>query len=113
FRDQGTEQFLARAEGNAAQILAVEIEQVERDQRESAAMPFAERLLQVAEIGAALGIEHRDLAVEPELLAGQRTDFVGKRGEFIGPVLARARHERDLVAIAPAIDAVTIDLDLV
>src|SRR6185312_3158818 len=57
FRDQGTEQFLARAEGSAAQILAVEIEQVERDQREPAAMPFAERLLQVAEIGAALGIE--------------------------------------------------------
>src|SRR6185437_10363593 len=55
FWDQRTQQFLAFEQPCAAQILAVEIEQIESDQRQLLIVLLAQRLLQIAEIRTALG----------------------------------------------------------
>jgi hypothetical protein len=68
--EQRREPCLALVERTLAQILAVELQQVEQVVADVPAA-VAQRVLQRAEIGVAFGVSHRDLAVEQRAVARQ------------------------------------------
>src|SRR5204862_3328873 len=81
--DQRMQQALALAERDTAQVVAVEVHQVESEERDAgggdARLAKPHTPLQRAEAGAALRVERDDLAVDDGLL---RRDVLANAGEL-------------------------------
>ncbi|TCR68184.1 hypothetical protein EV560_10210 [Bosea sp. BK604] len=96
------EERAALVEPQLAQVVAVEIEQVEgierRGGRSQLAARAAERLLQGEEIGSALGIEHDSFAIDDRAVDAEQTGSLRHGREAVAPVMAAACDDPDLTA---------------
>lgn len=110
--DQFAQGLLAVTQRQAAQILAVEREQIEQIIGQFA-RAAGERILQRAEIGVALRIRHGDLAVEHRVAARQRLQGRHQRRESVGPVEAVARADRHAAAGERGHCAIAVIFDFV
>ena len=108
--DQRPQPLLARDVGERGQVLAVELEQVEGEERHVAAR--ADRVLQRREVGAAV-LERDDLAVDQRRRDRQRGRRLGDPSELVGPVEARAGIDLRLAAADRDQRAIAVVLDLV
>ena len=94
------ERRLAVEERRAAQVVAVEVEQVEGEVDEVVAGGLGQRVLERLEAGGAVGLQHHHLAVEDRLLArAALRGLAGHRGEAVGPVLAVAGDQPGLAVV--------------
>src|SRR5690606_18348811 len=118
FGQQCLEPLLALDIGPPGEVLAVDVEQVERVEREPVAgllgpVPTLEHRLQAREVWIAPGVVGDDLAVDKAWRQVERSQVRGERLELVGPVLPAARIDAHLVARARDQRAVAVELDLV
>ncbi len=98
---QALQHLLSLQLGLAAQILAVEPQQVKQHDRQAWPPVLAERLLQLAEAAAAIGIQGDQLAVKDAAVAGQLAHRCCGRTKLLAPVLVSARGDAHRFAVAP------------
>jgi hypothetical protein len=120
-RHQHPQGLLARDEGQRAEVVALEREQVEHEQRRR---PFERRplqvrlarelhaLLQALEAGTAALVEHHHLAVQHQVVVGQALDRARDLGEDVRRVSAATVHETRLPALARGQQAEAVVLEL-
>src|SRR5690606_20435242 len=100
-------------ERDAAQVIPVEIEQIEDDVADRIVLLLRERVLQRAEVAPPAPVVDDDLSVEPRSLHRERRERPRDRAELPRPVVALAREEARLLVVEPREDAVAVELDLV
>ena len=112
-RQQACEPFFSIDQGSGAEILAVEVEEIEQEEHEAGGVAGVGRHLDHAERGDAVGAHAAEFAVEIGLARRER----GYRGRdlriFVGPVKAVAGEEPHLAAVEPGMHAVAVEFDFV
>ncbi len=76
--EQLRQQCLALAQRHAAQVVAVEIDEVEGIEMEAAAGAFGQRVLQAGKARNALLVERHHLAIDDRLLDRQLRELLGR-----------------------------------
>ena len=111
---QGRQPVLARDERHRAEILAVEVEEVEQVVTEAVAAAGREVGLQRRKVRGAAGALDDQFAVEDRDLRRERGKRLGdRRAEAIGPVLAAAGQQLHVAAVDVRLQPVAVELDLV
>src|SRR5579859_7923951 len=110
--DELVQHCLAVDQRSATEVIAIEVEEIEGKESKPSLIVGAERLLERSETRMSLVVEHHHLAIEGELLGGKRLERPDQPLEALGPILSRAGQQSSAVRIAPAIDAVAIELEL-
>ena len=101
---------LRSSKRRAPQILAVELQQIERAQRHrTIVLPIANEI----EHGQAIGVDRDRLAVENARAYRQGSDRLDNEREAIGEVEAVARDQPHAIAVAVSKNAKAVVLDLV
>ena len=111
--EQLREQSLALDERRAAQIPAVEMDEIEGVEDELVAGAFRQRVLQQGEAADPLVIEHDDLAVDDRFAAGQLGEGVRKIAVALGPVEPGARDQPHFAVFHMRHGAIAVELDFV
>jgi hypothetical protein len=112
-RQQAFERALAFDQRCGAQVVPVEIEQIERVVDQLAGAFLSELPAQRLEIRQAGGSEHGGLAVDDQVTRGERFGGARDRPELLGPVVAAARIDPDPPVVDVHLGAIAVDLDLV
>jgi hypothetical protein len=97
-------------DGAGAQIVAVEVEQIEGEIREPLGAALAQRLGQPVDMGDAALIGHRDLAVDHQGWPAKPLERCAKQR---GAVVAIAAQQLDVVAVDDRQQPMPVMLDLV
>ena len=108
--EQRAEALLALDVGQLGQVLAVEREQIEREQRHLAAV--RNRVLERREIGAAV-LKGDDFPIDQRRRNGQGGRRLGDPGELVGPVEPAPRKHLGLAATNRDQRAIPVIFDLV
>ena len=111
--EQLLEQRAPLYERNLAQVVPIEVWQVEQKVVDVLGARRIEGVLQRVEPGLAVAVEHDDLAVEPSRGDAHALDRLGQRLHLRRPVVAMAREELDLAVVDAREQAVAVELDLV
>ncbi len=115
--DQPFEEGLAPFQWEIAQVVSIEMEQIECVVRKRMRRALIERRLQIGKAGQAFLIQHDDLTIDNGGVYGQLRGRFGQRSHAMRPVEALAREEpRPALAILfidMDLDAVAIELELV
>ncbi len=111
--EQPGKRLLASFQRHVAQIVSVEVEEIEGEVDEAARRLVGQGLLQCGEVADALVVEHHDLAVDDRLAAGQGTEALGEVGVSRGPVEAAAGRHPYAVAGDERDRTVAVELDFV
>ena len=111
--EQRCQASLALLERQTPDVFAVQVQQVEDEVDEVAAITAAEGVLQRLKARAAVGQEHGHLAIEKGAPDGQLGGRGAHLGEPVGPVLAVAAEEGDGPLVDAAADPVAVELELV
>src|SRR5262249_30964012 len=106
------QQSLALGKRCLAQIVAVEIEQIEGEKDLPVVLFFREGRLHRLKAARAVGFQNDRLAVENGARDREFLDRAGNRGETIGPVELAARQKPRLAPVQPAEQTVAVELDL-
>jgi hypothetical protein len=112
--DQILQRLLAGKQRGRAQVLAVQIQQVEGIEDESLIAPFRQIRLQGRKIrGPCPRLDHQ-FAVDDEGFGGQGAQGIRDLGpEAIGPVQPAARQQAHLLALQPRLQAIAVEFHLV
>ena len=112
-RNHAVQQCAARFQRRDAQVVAIEVRQVEEVVDDVLGAARIERVLQRAEVGHALRIRHHDLAVVPARRQARFTQAALQGTELGRPVVAVAGDELHVVAVDAGEHPVAVELDLV
>ncbi len=96
-------------EGEVAEVVAVEVEEIEDEVGEGLFGSFLKGGLEVGEAGVAFVVEDDDFAVEDGGFAGEDGDLGGDGLHAVGPVEAGAGEELDLRAGFAGLNAVAVE----
>jgi hypothetical protein len=110
-RQQTRKTFLACGEGPGAEILAVEIEQIEEEEDQRGGVPVVRSELDDVERGNAVGSDAAQFAITIGLAGAKLRHSPGNRRIFVGPVEAGARQQLDRTMIDPGVHAVAVVFD--
>ena len=111
--EQLVQRLLAGEERRLAEVVAVEVEEVEGEVDEVVLPVLGEGVLEGLEAGGAVRLQDHHLAVEDRLDHRELLGLAGHRGEAIGPVLAVAGDQTGLAVADLAEGAVAVVFDLV
>ena len=111
--DQPGQPRLAVFERGPGQVVAVEMEQVERVEHQGIGALVGDRILQMAEIGGAIRFEMDELTVDQRRGDRQFAELGGQCGKFRGPVEAVAGQQPHRAVADPADQPVAVIFDLV
>src|SRR5215472_19068343 len=95
--EQIAQHALSLLEWGVAEIVAVQVEEIESEVTEAAGRRTGERILQSLKAGATLGIHGNHLSVQPSGLDRQACKRAGDRRKVSGPILGVARHHPQLL----------------
>ena len=109
--NQRGEALLALDVWERRQVLAIDLQRVEQEEREPAPA-LADRLLERGEVASALVVELDDLAVEKRRADLQLARLLDDLRELVGPVEARAGIDLRLAAADAEQAAIAIELHL-
>src|SRR5690606_20690872 len=112
-REEALQQPLAGDELDAGQVVAVEMEQVERRGHEPSRAPRGECLLQQAEAAGTVGLQRHQLAVEQRTLEAEPGQRLLESRQARGPIPSVPADEADLVAVHASEQPIAVELDLV
>jgi hypothetical protein len=104
---------LALDQRERCDVVAVQEQQIEREENELVRVAFVHRRLQAAENRNSVGIEGAQLAVEIGRFDRQALQRLNRAPVAVRPVEARAGQERGLAAVDARMHAVAVVLDLV
>src|SRR5580692_9340188 len=104
---QTFEEGLPPLERKVAQIVAVEVKQVEGVIGERVRRAFLKRSLQIGEAASSLLVEHDHFAVEDSGVHGDLSGGLGNVAHAVRPVETLAREE-----VHPALSVFFVDMDL-
>src|SRR5207248_10348741 len=108
-----TERRLALLQRQAAKIAPVQVQEIEDEVGEAAAITAVERVLQGLEAGAPVRQHDGDLAIDQRAARIQLRGGFADLREVARPVVAFAADERDRPLLNAAPDAVAVELHLV
>ena len=107
------EEGFALEEREVAEVVAVEVQEVEDEVGEGVLVAILKRGLEVGKACVPVGGEDDDLAVEECGLGGERFEGLGEGLHAVSPVEAAACEELDFGALFASLDAVAVELELV
>ena len=110
---QAGETLLALDQGPRADILAVEMEEIEQKKHEAGSVAGVGRELDHAERGDAVGAHAAQFAVEVSLTRGERRYCARDLRIFVGPVEAVAGEEPHLASVEARMHAEAVEFDFV
>ena len=111
--EQPLEGALALDQRHRAQVVAVQMEEVEGEEDQLVRAPLGERVLQGGEARDAPLVLHHDLAVDQRLLAGQSSKASASTPVAVGPVEPGAGEQPHLAVVDARDGPIAVELDLV
>src|SRR5690606_26469526 len=96
--EQILQEELAGRELDVAQVVAVEINDIEQRVDEPPRAPRRERFLQQPEAACSVRLQRNELTVEQDLIEGEPNQGLLERGQPRGPVLSVAGQQPDVRA---------------
>ena len=111
--EQGGQRLLALEQRDCREVVVVEVEEIEGEERQLVRAPLGERVLERRKAAVAALVLDQDLAVDQRLPAGQRREGLGERAVAVGPVEAGAGDQPGRAALDPGERAIAVELDLV
>jgi hypothetical protein len=112
-RQQAGEPFFSIDQGAGAEILAVEVEEIEQEEHEAGGVAGVGRQLDHAERGDAVGAHAAEFAVEIGLARRERRYRRRDLRIFMGPVEPVAGEEPHLAMVEPGMHAEAVEFDFV
>lgn len=108
--EHGRERRPALLDGHFAQVHSIEIGQIKQVVEDIPTAARFEDILQSLEVRNALLVGHHHFAVQPGRFQAQPRQRLGLVGQLVGPVVAVASEELDLVMVDTRHDAVAVEL---
>jgi hypothetical protein len=110
--DQLLEMCLALEQRQLPQIIAIEIEQIERHQDDPVGAAF-QLILKHGEIGRPVRLRHHDFAVDDCGAGVDVKSIFGNFAEALGPVIAAAGEHLEFAVVQMNLHPIAVELDFV